>query len=186
MRYFLLFDATLWGSISDWFMIAVTAATAYYLYKTLQSQKQVQLTQNKLFEIESIRFRESIKPHLQYKLSELKFHPSDDKKKVLTIQVTNQSDSVAVNFRSLPEESSSNQIFIPFDFPRRNLKREDKPQILHFLIDADSTADNFIRFKVQYEDIAWTLYKQGVVCIHDQYGTEIIDSLPQQGGMLNN
>lgn len=58
----LQFDPEIWGTVSDWLMVAVTMLTAYYLYKTLKSQKEVQITQNKLFEIESVRFRESIKP----------------------------------------------------------------------------------------------------------------------------
>jgi hypothetical protein len=60
---FIYFDPDIWGTVSDWFMVIVTIVTAFYLYKTLQSQKNVQETQNKLFEIETIRFRESIKPN---------------------------------------------------------------------------------------------------------------------------
>lgn len=56
-------------------MVAVTTLTAYYLYKTLKSQKEVQTTQNKLFEIETVRFRKSIKPVLKYKISETLLRP---------------------------------------------------------------------------------------------------------------
>ncbi len=41
------FNAQVWGTVSDWVMIGVTAATAYYLYQTLQSQRETQDLQQK-------------------------------------------------------------------------------------------------------------------------------------------
>lgn len=34
------FIAEVWGTVSDWVMVCVTAITAYYLYQTLQEQKE--------------------------------------------------------------------------------------------------------------------------------------------------
>ena len=47
-----LFNSVLWGPVSEWVMIGVTSVTAFFLYRTLQSQKDVQGAQNKLLEIE--------------------------------------------------------------------------------------------------------------------------------------
>lgn len=60
------FLAEVWGTVSDWIMIMVTSVTAYFLYKTLRSQKDVQQAQNKLLKIEQIRLREDFKPKLDY------------------------------------------------------------------------------------------------------------------------
>ncbi|MDP9076163.1 MAG: hypothetical protein M3O71_01965 [Bacteroidota bacterium] len=35
------FLSDVWGTVSDWVMIAVTTITAIFLYKTLKSQKEV-------------------------------------------------------------------------------------------------------------------------------------------------
>ena len=174
----LLFDVNILGTIPDWCMVLVTTITAIYLYKTFQSQKEVQKTQTELYKIESLRFRESIKPILNYKVSEIKFHPSEKDKSILTIEVTNETDSLALEIFSVHNEKSS-QIFIPMDFSstRKHLKRGDKPILLHFLL--KSKIINAIVFSLTYQDVAGTKYKQGVYCINDEQGTEINPFLPE-------
>lgn len=61
------FEAETWGSISDWFMVCVTAVTGFLIWRTLKSQLKMQLLQQTITEIERHRFRESIKP--KFKLS---------------------------------------------------------------------------------------------------------------------
>jgi len=56
------FQADVWGTVSDWIMIGVTTGTAIFLYLTLKSQQKVQKLQQSITDIESYRFRESIKP----------------------------------------------------------------------------------------------------------------------------
>jgi hypothetical protein len=103
-----------WGTIADWAMIVVTAITAYFLYKTLKSQKDVQKTQNDLYRIESIRFRESIKPVLKYSGSMDMMKLEDKDKRILTIQVTNETNSLALKISKIAKQSDKpNQIFIP-------------------------------------------------------------------------
>lgn len=36
------FDYNIWGTVSDWLMVAVTGGTGFLIYKTLRSQKDVQ------------------------------------------------------------------------------------------------------------------------------------------------
>ncbi|TDS17263.1 hypothetical protein [Sphingobacterium paludis] len=58
------FDPEIWGTVSDWMMIFVTLSTAVFLYVTLQSQKDVQRDQNKIFKMEEFKYLRSIKPSL--------------------------------------------------------------------------------------------------------------------------
>jgi hypothetical protein len=56
------FDANVWGTVSDVFIVIVTAITAVYLYRTLKSQILVQKMQQSLTDIENERYRVEYKP----------------------------------------------------------------------------------------------------------------------------
>lgn len=47
--------AEIWGTVSDWIMIVVTALTAYYLYHTLESQ-------NYVLDLERTKYKEANQP----------------------------------------------------------------------------------------------------------------------------
>jgi len=51
------FAAEVWGTVSDWAMVAVTALTAYFLVKTFRSQQKVQILQQDITDIEKERYR---------------------------------------------------------------------------------------------------------------------------------
>lgn len=57
------FYVEIWGTVSDWIMIFVTAFTALYLVKTFRQQ-------NKALEMERYRFSMSIRPSFSAKLRE--------------------------------------------------------------------------------------------------------------------
>ncbi|MEO7214903.1 hypothetical protein [Mucilaginibacter sp.] len=175
-----LFSAEVWGTVSDWFIVAVTSLTAFYLYKTLKSQQEVQKTQNELFTIESIRFKESIKPILKYTGTTQLMHPGDKTKKILTVEVLNETSSNALNISKIISEKD--QIFIPMGFSdtRTHLVKGDAPLLFHFLI--DRKGGGFVNFSLSYQDIAGTKYKQGVFCVCDDVGIELHPYLPH---MLN-
>ena len=80
-------------------MAIVTSITAYYLYQTLKSQKEVQETQSKLFEIEKTRFLESIKPILKFTqpIKEQQIITKYTDKSINSIIVTNESNNNALN-----------------------------------------------------------------------------------------
>ncbi len=177
-----LFATNLWGTISDWAIFSVTLATAIFLYKTLKSQQEVQQTQNELFRIESIRFKESIKPILRYCASNDKMKPGDENKKILTVEVINETESAALEIsRILSEDTMERQIFIPMSFADRrdHLTKGDSPLLFHFLIDLKSPGSKYVTFAIKYKDIAGTKYKQRVFCICDEYGIEIHPYLPE-------
>jgi hypothetical protein len=181
MAYFtFLFNAAVWGTVSDWLMVVVTLATAFYLYKTLKSQKEVQLTQTKLFEIESIRFKESIKPKLAFRATREMFKNGDEVNDILSFEVTNETTSMALDIkREMSERGDVKQIAIPlgFDSIRDHSVKGDPPLLFHFLIGANKI--NYLNFTLSYQDIAGTKYKQGVFCIADHIGIEVNPYLPE-------
>lgn len=180
MLFIYLFPVEIWGTVSDWVMVSVTSVTAFYLYKTLKSQQEVQKTQAELYKIESIRFKESIKPILNYSGTTGMMKPGEADKRILTITVTNETDSTALNITKILTEEGNhpNQVFIPMGFSdrRNHLVRGDSPLLFHFLLD-----DNleFVTFTLKYEDVAGNKYQQRVFCICDNLGIEINPFLPK-------
>lgn len=172
-----IFNADVWGHVSDWVMVIFAATSAIFLYKTLRSQQDVQKTQNELYKIESIRFRESIKPILKYSGSIDKMKPGDESKKILTIEVINETSSIALDISKIVANNKhSNQIFIPIGFAdrRNHLVKDDAPLLFHFLLDSE-----YVTFILTYQDVAGSKYKQSVICICDEYGIEIHPSLSE-------
>lgn len=178
----ILFDPNTWGTVADWLMVIVTMITAYYLYKTLKSQQEVQRMQAQLFEIEAVRFRESIKPELKYTLwNEDGINVNDKDKKVVTIQVTNESDSVAFE---IEVDYSENKGVVPIKFATDYifpgyLKKGERPLMYHFLVEADPIIRNYIIFAISYQDISGTKYKQSILGRHDKFGTDLNAFLPE-------
>ena len=62
------FNFDVWGTVSEWVYVFVTAITGYLIWRTLRSQQKVQKLQQTLAEIESHRFRESNKPKFGLKI----------------------------------------------------------------------------------------------------------------------
>jgi len=56
--------ATVWGNFSDWSMVLVTGITAYYIYHTLKSQKEVTYQQLLMTRIALDQHRQSIMPRI--------------------------------------------------------------------------------------------------------------------------
>jgi hypothetical protein len=164
----LCFDPTVWGTVSDWFTFIITAITAYYLYHTLKSQKEVQNTQNQLFEIENIRFKESVKPNLKYNESS-KSYKIKDETFATTIEISNDANSEAIDIEiDYKDQPNICRIIIPINYiahPTKNLKKGDFPYLLHFYIIEKPEKDEFISFDVNYKDISGVKYKQRVFCI---------------------
>lgn len=59
------FNSGVWGTMSDWVTILVTSVTAYYLYRTLQSQKNLNILQEKAVNIEQERYNLLIRPDVE-------------------------------------------------------------------------------------------------------------------------
>lgn len=171
-----------WGTVSDWVMIGVALLTAILLYITLKSQKDVQQTQNELFRIENIRFKESIKPVLKYTGYSENFQPAGPNKKMLTIEVNNDTNNIALNISILVSDTDiTRRMISPMDITigKNHLTKGDKPLIYHFLVDTDSPQSEFVCFSINYSDVSGTIYRQGVFCLCDNMGVVVNPFLPE-------
>ena len=58
------FDSDVWGTVSDWVMVIVTALTALFIFKTFRAQLKVNKDQAELLNIERIKLREQFKTEI--------------------------------------------------------------------------------------------------------------------------
>ena len=166
-----------WGTVADWSLIFITIVTAYFLFRTLQSQKEVQKTQIKLYEIESKRFTASIKPELNYTFSKQEFHTKEKHKRIITFEISNKTENLALSIYI--DECGNDRIYIPTDYAsihKNNIKKDERPYLIHFLI-STLISPTLFNFRVSYQDVAGTYYKQLVFCIIDNE-VEIYPYLP--------
>jgi|GEM_PF-5301439 len=56
------FQSDVWGTVSDWIIVLVTACTGLFIYLTLRSQTKVQSLQQELLKIEKFRYRKQFEP----------------------------------------------------------------------------------------------------------------------------
>lgn len=71
--FVLPFNSGVWGTASDWVMIAVTGVTAYFLWKTLQSQNDILIVErnaNRLRIMPDFSFEEDSSYKITLKLNE--------------------------------------------------------------------------------------------------------------------
>lgn len=157
------FQADVWGTVSDWVMIVVTLATAYFLWQTLKSQKEVQQTQNRLLKIEQLKLREDFKPNLKYNRVELGGRLSDETKSIISIAVKNINISPAINFNIIHEATHGGTFVIAKPI-RQTLNLNDEHEVLNFVINdkKEENLDRTIYFTVEYNDVAGTKYTQTV------------------------
>jgi hypothetical protein len=157
------FPADIWGTVSDWVMIAVTAITAYFLWRTLKSQKEVQQTQNRLLKIEQLRVKEAFKPNLKYTRIKRILKVDDPDKGLIWINVSNDSDNAALNFEPIYDDDPK---AIPRSFKQtpKILKLDGAHAPLYFEVDykEGEILNCEMGFSVEYEDVAGTRYKQKV------------------------
>jgi hypothetical protein len=163
---FSYFDPDIWGTVSDWFVAIVTSITAYYLYQTLKSQKEVQETQTKLFEIEKTRFLESIKPILKFTqpIKEQQIITEDTDKSINSIIVTNESNNNALNGSiTMLSETKNIEIINRKVFEYFHL-RKNSSLILNFVLHDTKSSENLLSLCFKYQDIANNKYVQYINC----------------------
>jgi hypothetical protein len=157
------FHADVWGTASEWLMILVTAGTAYLLWRTLKSQKEVQEAQNKLLEIEQFRVREACKPDIRYKYMQPE-HLLKTGANLICIAVTNISANDALNVQA--EFTNLDYIKLePYEsFPRNLAVNDEIPIYILFNIDIKRKNSYNFHFKLTYQDKIGTKYCQNVIC----------------------
>ena len=156
------FLSEVWGTVSEWVMVVVTGFTAYYLYQTLQSQKEVQKAQNRLLEIEQVRLRKQFESKLQYSLCQTAEIPQEIRNDVISIAVKNISENPALNFNVKYPLNKKIEIVNIRPHPIDLISNKEFP-ILHFLIKSpDRNSIYGFEFFVRYEDEIGTKYSQEV------------------------
>ena len=171
------FHADVWGTVSDWVMVTVTAITAYFLYNTLKSQKEVQHVQNTLLRIEQIRLQQDYKPDLIYGRVQMKVAMDMYGPHIITIMARNQSannaEDVQISYDgncreiTLIDEPRSGKIItgeVTLIVNFQNVSHREKQSVYDFTFD------------VFYCDTAGTKYKQTVHCKNDLQSESIIPS----------
>ena len=177
------FPVEIWGTVSDWIMILVTAGTAYLLWRTLKSQQEVQSAQNRLLEIEQIKLIKEFKPVIDYK----DFH--DETRQRFLDKLTNGSDFLSVAAKNLDENIAINYDFITANnsqvevvekfFPQPSLIKGDEFAAIHFIIknlNNENPITYIFHFLFTYNDLIGTKYQQRVYCTKDENGMISIKS----------
>jgi hypothetical protein len=168
------FQADVWGTFSDWIMIIVTGITAYYLYRTLQSQKEVSILQKKITDIESYKHRMGILP--RFKVDFIRkdiMNSSNTVSGMFSARFTN-NENMALNtvFKIIVEEDVD---FRPlFANPYLNPRIQPSERILltsKFSAFTHSSATHLNMFwyplnlEIQYNDVDKNHYKQAISCV---------------------
>lgn len=157
------FHSNIWGTVSDWVMIIVTTITAYFLWRTLKSQKEVQQTQNRLLKIEQLKVKETFKPNLKCSRVDIGVKIPDINKSIVSIAVRNLSENPALNFKPIYEDNAE---VIPVIFKPilKTLKNGEGYATLNFEVNSEQGKPLHceIGFSVEYEDVAGTKYNQRV------------------------
>lgn len=162
-----------WGSVSDWLNITVTAITLYFIYRTFRSQVEVQQMQLKVTNIENERFRKECLPVFQAEiLEDQPAQPANPKELLISIGFglkkgecrnltlaveSNMAKSLtwnhlAGNFQYLMAGGAN---LIDVLVTKNN---EDEPYMFPVTLD-------FL-----YEDMVGNLYKQKIHCIKRRSG----------------
>lgn len=80
-----IYNPDLYGSLTDWLMLAVTIVTARYLWLTLQSQSMVQKLQQQTTNIENERFRLEVQPNFSMSITKNNIKIVDDNVEIALI-----------------------------------------------------------------------------------------------------
>ena len=154
------FDVEIWGTVSDWIMIFVTAFTAIYLVKTFKQQ-------NKVLEIERYRFTMSIRPSFSAKLNLYKPIVSIDEVNKIKVNL----DIKVENHRALMERIevqvshivTSENLYIPFAGSRW-MEVGALWNISFVSLEKEKIGDNFLTISpsiyIYFRDIEQRLFKQ--------------------------
>jgi len=170
----LFFNVTVWGTVSDWIMIFVTAITAGFILSTLRSQMKVQKLQENTSHIENERFRFEIMPSF-----EIKCETNNGSEKETGIDIylyfelkliANPAKNIQVSFNQnlcgliLQEGANTSKIFMNvgtnllFDGHFHSAKNPSRADNFHKIF-----WDCPLSIKVEFEDINNNKYEQFLV-----------------------
>ena len=170
-KTFCFYNSEFYGSISDWILVLISAITAIFLYKTLNSQINVQRVQNELLQLENQKFAKSIEPNLNFEIKKNKEKIEGNYFDIVSIQITNNNENIVNKIKILHNESDNiKRIMIPKDYlpvPLNYLTPNSEPYLLHFLIIEKPQKTTFINFDIEFENDNNLKYRQTLVCIYE-------------------
>jgi len=111
------FNAEVWGTVSDWVVVAVTTTTAFFIYRTFRSQISVQRNQQYITDIEGERFRIEYKPKLQLGVQEVinKTEGASVKSNIRVFLSIVEKDCKNLNIETPPNTSTVESVSISKD-----------------------------------------------------------------------
>jgi len=171
------FDPAIWGTASDWIMIAVTFFTAIYLVKTFKSQEKIQELQEQLHNYESVRFINEMQPtfYAQSSYSDGEtINDGEDLKHVMHLYLTNTSKGTAKDIRVSffdQDENTSDVYRFTFGYPNELLVPNfivvpvvinyDEDANPNYIVDTDLVVHFFDLYDNEYEqEVLYQWYKK--------------------------
>jgi hypothetical protein len=156
------FSAEVWGSVSDWSMVAVTFYTLRYLRDTLKSQKEVQQLQQENTRIEQFKHRQSLLPTFSLETTTFKDNSVGEYLNII-IQFNfkaNHNPAFKVTFG----DSKYNDTWqMNVDLNKESTALKDSQVVIHAALETKLINDMFtdsISFALNYNDADRNNYNQ--------------------------
>jgi len=160
------FEADVWGTASDWVMIFVTAITAFYLYQSLKSQREIQLMQQKVTKIEEYDYLMKIKPDFKISIDRCTIKPKNlnGPQVVNGLAILETENHTAINVKILIRTYINNELRTERDesFDYREPQYETALKIDEFEIKRDGSDNFHITYNITYQDVDGNHYKKRI------------------------
>jgi hypothetical protein len=149
------FHSDVWGNVSEWIMVAVTATTLYYIVKTLNSQQEVQ-------KMEAENQRHSQRQYLRSMLPVVSLLPGTSSASSLRQFIFVLNDNKAKNLTFWLNDNLMSFTPMPFEIPIGFH--------YHFRISHKNTEESDLEkgknFALRFQDIEGNLYEQKMERLH--------------------
>lgn len=153
----------IWGTVSDWVMVWVTAITAIYLIKTFHKQQR-------LSEIEILKFKDSIKPKFETGVKIIEFWKNSDGSSMVKFSLklyVRNSNAYNVKYcfvKNINYKNKFHEIVYENDyisFPIFTVK------IDHEVLDFNNPSAYFYKniMRIEFSDLENTKYFQPIVIV---------------------
>ncbi|SEL23514.1 hypothetical protein [Parapedobacter koreensis] len=173
------FDANVWGTASDWVMIFVTAITAYYLYQSLKSQREIQLMQQKVTKIEEYDYLMKIKPNFKISIDRSTIKPKNlsGPQIVNCLAILEAENHTAINVKVLIRTYINNELQAEYDesFDRYEPKYGNVLKIDQFEVKRDGSDKFHITYNITYDDIEGNSYKKRIKVKNKALSLSLVD-----------
>lgn len=180
-----IFNPEVWGTVSDWFMVTITALTGYGVYKTLKSQSKTLKLQAKTFQLqqvinenERIRLKKEIQPFFGLGIVSHSSSTKTNNRILLDIFLTNRGDfeamDVIIDFQETPYPRENINFKLLGTLPLKH-KLICKNGIINFAMECNTPIKDEDEFDVlysllmhiDYSDLKGDRYRQ--ILYYSQY-----------------